>query len=92
MKERWGLWGADDERGALNLIDAAAVKAAASLVRRGTVVGLAQPISAAMPVPKSRPGVMHFMNRDGGDYAAGRRRPGGFQFSDDTVVMPLHSG
>ena len=36
--------------------------------------------------------MMHFMNRDGGDYAAGRRRPGGFQVADDTVVMPLHSG
>jgi kynurenine formamidase len=35
---------------------------------------------------------MHFMSRDGGDYAAGRRRPGGFQFADDTIVMPLHSG
>jgi len=32
------------------------------------------------------------MDRDGGDYAAGAKRPGGFQFSDDTVVMPLHFG
>jgi kynurenine formamidase len=32
------------------------------------------------------------MGRDGGDYAAGRRRPGGFQFADDTVLLPLHTG
>ena len=33
--------------------------------------------------------MMHFMDRDGGDYAAGAKRPGGFQFAEDTVVMPL---
>ena len=32
------------------------------------------------------------MGRDGGDYAAGANRPGGFQFAEDTVVMPLHIG
>lgn len=92
MKEAWGRWGDADECGALNHIDATAVRGAARLVRQGRTISLAQPISPAMPVPKSRPGVMHFMNRDGGDYAAGRRRPGGFQFADDTIVMPLHAG
>ena len=33
-----------------------------------------------------------FHGRDGGDYAAGARTPGGFQFAEDTVVMPLHIG
>ncbi|MBV8613737.1 MAG: cyclase family protein, partial [Acetobacteraceae bacterium] len=37
-------------------------------------------------------GAMHFMGRDGGDYAAGAKRPGGFQFAEDTVVLPLHLG
>lgn len=92
MKEAWGKWGDADERGALNLITAAGMRDAAALVRQGKAISLAQPISPAMPVPGSRPGFMHFMSRDGGDYAAGRRRPGGFQFADDTVVMPLHSG
>jgi kynurenine formamidase len=32
------------------------------------------------------------MGRDGGDYAAGGKRPGGFQFAEDTVVLPLHFG
>ncbi|MGN6305237.1 MAG: cyclase family protein [Mesorhizobium sp.] len=92
MKEAWGKWGDADERGALNHIGTRQVRDAAQRVRQGKTISLAQPISATMPVPSSRPGVMHFMNRDGGDYAAGRRRPGGFQFADDTVVMPLHAG
>jgi kynurenine formamidase len=32
------------------------------------------------------------MERDGGDYAAGAKRPGGFQFAEDSVLMPLHVG
>lgn len=92
MKEAWRRWGAEDERGALNLIGESQVRRAASLVTTGEVVSLAQPLHDRMPAPKHRAGLQHFMNRDGGDYAAGSRRPGGFQFSEDTVVMPLHIG
>jgi kynurenine formamidase len=92
MKEAWKRWGAEDERGALNLIGQEQVRQAITLVRTGEVVSLAQPLSSKMPAPKHRCGLQHFMNRDGGDYAAGGRRPGGFQFSEDTVVMPLHVG
>jgi kynurenine formamidase len=91
-KEAWGRWGADDERGALNFIGPEQVKRAAALVRTGQVVGLSQPLSPKTPVPQHRAGVQHFMGRDGGDYAAGARRPGGFQFAEDTVVLPLHIG
>jgi kynurenine formamidase len=91
-KEAWGRWGADDERGALNFIGPEQVKRATALVRTGHVVGLSQPLSPKTPVPKHRAGVQHFMGRDGGDYAAGARRPGGFQFAEDTVVLPLHIG
>jgi kynurenine formamidase len=91
-KEAWGRWGADDERGALNFIAAEEVKRAAGLVRSGAVLSLAQPLSPRTPVPKHRAGIQHFMGRDGGDYAAGARRPGGFQFAEDTAVMPLHIG
>ena len=91
-KEAWGRWGADDERGALNFIGTEQVKRAAALVRTGQVVGLSQPLSPKTPVPKHRAGIQHFMGRDGGDYAAGARRPGGFQFAEDTVVLPLHIG
>ena len=91
-EEAWGRWGEADERGALNLIGPDEVRRAVSLVETGEVFSLAQPISERMMVPPHRPGVMHFMGRDGGDYAAGARRPGGFQFSEDTLVLPLHLG
>lgn len=88
----WGRWGTADEAGALNLIGPEQVKRAAGLVRSGQVVRLAQPLSGRTPVPRHRAGLQHFMGRDGGDYAAGAKRPGGFQFAEDTVVMPLHIG
>jgi kynurenine formamidase len=40
----WGRWGADDERGALNLIDAEAVLAALGACRTGVVYPLGLPI------------------------------------------------
>jgi kynurenine formamidase len=91
-RDAWGRWGEMDERGALNHITAETTKRAAGLVRSGTVVSLAQPLSPRTPMPAHRTGIQHFLGRDGGDYAAGARRPGGFQFAEDTVVMPLHVG
>ena len=91
-KEAWGRWGPEDEAGAPNLIGPEQVRAAAALVRTGRVISLAQPISDRLPVPRHRAGVQHFMGRDGGDYAAGAKRPGGFQFAEDTVILPLHLG
>jgi kynurenine formamidase len=91
-KEAWGRWGADDERGALNLIGPAEVRHACELVRHGRTISLAQPVSKRMHVPPHRPGVMHFMDRDGGDYAAGARRVHGFQFAEDTLLLPTHCG
>lgn len=88
----WGRWGTGDEAGALNLIGAREVQRAAALVRTGQVLSLAQPLSPRTPVPRHRAGLQHFMGRDGGDYAAGAGRPGGFQFAEDTVIMPLHIG
>lgn len=91
-KEAWGKWGSDDERGALNHIGAEEVKRALGLARQGKVMSLAQPLSPQTPVPSHRAPLQHFMGRDGGDYAAGGKRPGGFQFAEDTVVMAMHFG
>ena len=90
--DNWNRWGAEDEKGALNHIDAAAVKRAVALVSSGRVISLAQPLSACTPFPPHRAGMQHFMGRSGGDYAAGARRPGGFQFAEDTLLMPAHIG
>jgi len=91
-EEAWGRWGSDDERGALNYIGSDEVLRAMRLVRRGKVVSLAQPLSPETPVPNHRGPMQHFMQRDGGDYAAGGKRPGGFQFAEDVVVMALQFG
>ncbi len=91
-EEAWGRWGSDDERGALNLIGASEVLRATGLVKQGRVMSLAQPLSDKTPVPGHRGPMQHFMQRDGGDYAAGGKRPGGFQFAEDTVVMALQFG
>ncbi len=88
----WGQWGAEDERGALNFVGSEQVRQAVGLVRSGRVISLAQPLSERTPVPGHRASMQHFMGRDGGDYAAGGKRPGGFQFAEDTVVLPLHFG
>lgn len=90
--EAWGLWGHADEVGAANLITPSEVQGATALVKQGRVLSLAQPLSKKTPVPGHRGGLQHFMDRDGGDYAAGARAKGGFQFAEDTVVMPIHIG
>lgn len=91
-REAWGQWGDKDEIGALNLVTPNQVVLAASLVRQGRVIALAQPLSKDTAVPSLRPRFQHFMTRDGGDYAGGAPAKGGFQFADDSVVMPLHIG
>jgi len=88
----WKRWGEADEAGALNYVRPDCVKHAAGLVRTGKIISLAQSIFPGMAIPGHRAGMSHFMGRDGGDYAAGARSPGGFQFAEDTVIMPLHIG
>lgn len=80
------------EAGAPGRLGPAAVLAAVGLVESGEVLDLSMPLGPATPVPPHRPGLSRFMGRDGGDYAAGGKRPGGFQFAEDTVVMPTHIG
>src|SRR2546429_4258662 len=88
-QQAWAKWGGDDERGALNAIGPEQVRRAIGLVRSGQIVVLGHPMSPKTPVPNHRSPMQHFMDRDGGDYAAGAKRPGGFQFAEDTVVLPL---
>ncbi|QRX81107.1 cyclase family protein [Glaciimonas sp. PAMC28666] len=92
IENTWKRWGEDDERGALNFIGPDQVRRATGLVQTGEVLRLAQLLSSKTPVPAHRCGLQHFMGRDGGDYAAGAGRPEGFQFAEDSVIMPLHIG
>lgn len=88
----WGRWGADDEAGALNLVGTPEVIRAAGLVRTGRVISLGQQLGPGTVVPSHRQRVERYMTRDGGDYAAGARRPGGFQFAEDVYSFATHSG
>jgi kynurenine formamidase len=87
----WGRWGADDQRGTLNLIDAAAVQRGAAAVRRGASFSLSIPMHADGPQtgrvmgrenPKRTVTVASFAFT--GD-------PGDFQTSDDKVETGLQS-
>lgn len=89
----WGRWGPEDERGAANLMTPAQVTAAAGLVHTGRVFSLSLPINSRdVPVLPGRASPQHFMRRDGGDYAAGLTRKGGFETTDDVVLLPTHAG
>lgn len=87
-----GLWGAEDERGAANLIDAAATRRGLGTVRTGEVISLATPIVSGDrgAGAEMRPPPQHFMTRHGGDYAAGLPERSGYGFSDDVLMLPSH--
>ncbi|MFC9556465.1 cyclase family protein [Rhodococcus sp. NPDC056960] len=95
----WGRWGADDERGAANLLTAEVVRNAVDSVRDGTVISLALPIRGATSGPAAsriphlagRPLPQHFMSMDGGDYAAGTGRiKGEMSVADDALMLSPH--
>ena len=90
----WGRWGANDERGALNLVDSQAVRRGLDAARRGQVLPLGLPVqSRQVPVVPPRPPVLHTMLVDGADFEAGARRgPNGFQVADDHLSLACHSG
>jgi kynurenine formamidase len=66
-RSAWGLYGPDDERGALNLLTPERVAAAARLVRRGEHIRLDLPLDEPSPTFFSREELRHevFELRDG---------------------------
>lgn len=89
---RFRDWGAEDERGARNLVDAAATLRGLASVTQGRVLSLGIEIRGGSrgPAPPMRAPVQHFMTRHGGDYAAGLPEAHGFGFSDDVIMLPTH--
>jgi kynurenine formamidase len=86
----WGRWGADDQRGAANLITPAKIVAAAKLIRTGKTFSLAIPIDSSGPVYPGRLAPHHIMVATGADYAVGVLSPvGDMKFADDYIYMPL---
>ena len=66
----WGRWGADDERGAANLLTPETVLAACAAASSGRVYNLGIEVKQGAPVAGRRTSPVHLMSSDGGDYAA----------------------
>jgi kynurenine formamidase len=82
----WGRWGAEDERGTLNLITSDKLVAAAALVRKGAVFDLGIPFDDQGPQPGGgRINPVHLMSQTGDTQVF----PGGFRYADDYIFMPL---
>jgi kynurenine formamidase len=86
----WGRWGAQDERGTLNLITPERIAAAAALIRHGRSFDLS--IRLGPDGPQAPGGMrinpLHFMSATGQESSY----PGGVRIADDYVVMPLQAG
>ena len=87
----WGRWGADDERGTLNLIDAAAVLRGASCVRTGKTFSLALPLNSDGPQTGVIPGRDNPEHRMVAVNMAFTGDPDDFATSDDAVSMGLQA-
>lgn len=88
----WGRWGADDVRGTTNFLDDAARAHAATLVRRGASLSLAQRFDGDGPQNgwRRRTNPVHTMLDTGTDAEAGIQGfPYGFGGADDVISMPL---
>lgn len=82
----WGRWGADDERGTINLITPDKLVAAGQLIRKGKVFDLGIPFDDAGPQPGGgRINPVHLMSQTGDTQLF----PGGFKYADDYIFMPL---
>ncbi|HSA51146.1 MAG TPA: cyclase family protein [Yinghuangia sp.] len=89
----WGRWGAEDERGALNLIDPAGVAAAAREVRTGRSYALGLPIQReGVPVFPHRGAPQRLTLSDHTD-DMGMGREGGedVRSYEDVLVLASHS-
>src|SRR4051794_23026556 len=86
----WGRWGADDERGTLNLVTDDVVRRAAALVRTGRRIPLAIPLGLDGPQLGFVPGRVNpirTMLSVHDESAVG----GPFRSSEDVVVMALQA-
>jgi kynurenine formamidase len=79
----WGRWGADDQRGALNLVTPEKTAQACALVREGRVISLGRQIRYGMLKTEDRPTPTYVLTVDAGDYAAGARTFGRAKIADD---------
>jgi kynurenine formamidase len=84
-ENNWGRWGADDERGAVNLLTPEKVMDACRRPQSGQVYQLGIDLKRGAPVGGNRISPLHFMTQDGGDFAALDRHDWGT--ADDYMVL-----
>jgi kynurenine formamidase len=93
---RWGLWGPEDQLGAMNLVGPEQVRAAAALVRDGQVISLTMPYDQRGPQrPGGRRANPQLVTLATGTDALGGAQDqlgGGIGFSDDLVIMGTQCG
>jgi kynurenine formamidase len=82
----WGRWGADDERGALNLLTADRVAAAARLVSSGVVVSLSLPLNTTIALDCPTPAEFRMTQQNDADVGLGS-----MGFAKDFVGVDYHS-
>jgi kynurenine formamidase len=90
----WGRWGDDDERGALNVLTADVVRAAAASVTRGTTYSLGIPVTGnKVPTMNYRGTSMRLTLQDATDEMRYRRRGAavGTGFHEDMLIMASHT-
>jgi kynurenine formamidase len=84
----WGRWGPDDERGTVNFITPAVLRAAAACVRQGRIFSLALPLGSDGPQfgQAGRVNPVHVMTSLHNPMSAD---PDGIRYADDFIMMPL---
>lgn len=84
-RSNWGRWGAEDERGAINLLTPETVRRAATLIRTGKVYSLGAPVGERAPAGPSRDKPAMVTHTPESPSASG---PGG---AEDVLTMNLHT-
>lgn len=88
----WGRWGPDDQRGALNYITDEHRRAAATLVRRGSVFALGLPLTGGQGPQRgtgSRVNPLHFMTATGNDPTTSVPLGGDAAYTDDFIGLSV---
>ena len=84
----WGRWGAEDQRGTLNLVTAEKRRQAAALVVDGVSVSCAWPITTHLP-GETLGKVVQYMTQSGDSFRPGEKGRG--HWSGDFIGMEYHS-
>lgn len=87
----WGRWGADDRRGTLNLIDAAAIQRGLRAAKQGKVFSLSIPFDEAGPQAGQIPGRVNPERTMIAINEALNGNPDDFCSSDDVVTMGIQA-